>query len=34
VRTPATERMSMRTLHFGLRVADPAQSLDFYTAIG
>ena len=24
----------MRTLHFGLRVADPGRSLAFYTAVG
>ena len=24
----------MRTLHFGLRIADPGRSLAFYTAVG
>ena len=31
---PGMERMSMRTLHFGLRVADLDRSLAFYTAVG
>jgi lactoylglutathione lyase len=30
----ATEREPMRTLHFGLRVADLERSLAFYTAVG
>ncbi len=30
----ATEREPLRTLHFGLRVADLGRSLAFYTAVG
>jgi lactoylglutathione lyase len=32
--TSGTEREPMRTLHFGLRVADLGRSLAFYTAVG
>jgi len=33
-RAAGLERMSMRTLHFGLRVADLDRSLAFYSAVG